>query len=204
MGVMPMFPLGSPLLPGAVLPLHVFEERYRQMVRDILAGDDDAEFGVVMIDRGWEVGGGDQRSDVGTVARILDMEVTPDGRYGMIAVGTERLRVVAWLPDDPYPVADVDVWPDDGEPLDADRIAALRRRVDEVNELVRELGDQRPGADTEISDDPRLAIYHLGARAPIGAVDRQRMLLAAGATDRAAVLEAALEDAAAVLEFRRT
>ena len=58
MGVMPMFPLGAALLPGAVLPLVVFESRYRQMVIDLLADDvNEPEFGVVMIDRGTEVGG---------------------------------------------------------------------------------------------------------------------------------------------------
>jgi uncharacterized protein len=82
MAVMPMFPLGTPLLPGAVLPLHVFESRYRQMVRDILADDvDPPEFGVVMIERGSEVGGGDERATIGTIARIVDIQVAPDGRY---------------------------------------------------------------------------------------------------------------------------
>src|SRR6478735_2099236 len=114
MGVMPMFPLGMALLPGAVLPLHVFEPRYRQMVHDILADDVEApEFGVVMIERGREVGGGDTRALVGTVARVVDMRALPDGRYALVAVGAERLRVNAWLPDDPYPLADIDVWPDD-------------------------------------------------------------------------------------------
>src|SRR6188768_1358294 len=114
MGVMPMFPLGTALLPGAVLPLHVFEPRYRQMVHDILSEDVDApEFGVVMIERGREVGGGDTRTGVGTVARVVDMRALADGRYALVAVGAERLRVNAWLPDDPYPLADIDPWSDD-------------------------------------------------------------------------------------------
>jgi ATP-dependent Lon protease len=102
MGVMPMFPLGTALLPGAVLPLHVFEPRYRQMVHDIVSDSVDApEFGVVMIERGREVGGGDTRTRVGTVARVVDMRALPDGRYALVAVGAERLQVKAWLPDDP-------------------------------------------------------------------------------------------------------
>src|SRR5688500_15370184 len=81
MGAMPMFPLGMALLPGAVLPLHVFEPRYRQMVHDMLADEVDApEFGVVMIERGREVGGGDTRTRVGTVARLVDIRALPDGR----------------------------------------------------------------------------------------------------------------------------
>jgi Lon protease-like protein len=207
MGVMPMFPLGSPLLPGAVLPLHVFEERYRQMVRDLLADDvNPLEFGVAMIERGFEVGGGEQRAELGTVARILDIEVSDDGRFGLITVGSERLRVNGWLPDDPYPLADVDVWPDEGDdPVDvAERVAALHTQVRELNDAVRELGDVAPPPDSEISDDPRLAVYHLGALAPLGPVDRYRMLAAPGLAERLEVLAAALDDAAAVLEFRRS
>ena len=205
MPVMPMFPLGMPLLPGAVLPLHVFEARYRQMVQDILADDvNPPEFGVVMIERGREVGGGDERSPIGTIARIIDIQVAPDGRYALAAVGTERLRVMAWLPDDPYPLADVDQWPDDdGVELSADTIDALHARVREINELARDLGEATPPSDAEISDDPRLALFHLAALAPLGAADRQRVLAAAGATERVEALRTALDDAAAVLEFRR-
>jgi Lon protease-like protein len=207
MAVMPMFPLGTPLLPGSVLPLHVFEPRYRQMVRDILADDvDPPEFGVVMIERGREVGGGDERSTIGTIARIVDIEVTPDGRYALAAVGAERLRVVAWLPDDPYPVADIDRWPDDdgGAVPTSDTIEALHVRVREINALVRELGELSPPPDTEISDDPGLALFHLAALSPLGAADRQRILTATGSAERVVVLREALDDAAAVLEFRRT
>ena len=207
MAVMPMFPLGTPLLPGSVLPLHVFEPRYRQMVREILADDvDPPEFGVVMIERGREVGGGDERSTIGTIARIVDIEVTPDGRYALAAVGAERLRVVAWLPDDPYPVADIDRWPDDdrGAVPTPDTIEALHVRVREINALVRELGELSPPPDTEISDDPGLALFHLAALSPLGAADRQRILSAPGSAERVVALREALDDAAAVLEFRRT
>ena len=62
---MPMFPLGTVLLPSVLLPLHIFEERYRTLIRDVL--DADREFGVVLIERGSEVGGGDTRSSVGTL-----------------------------------------------------------------------------------------------------------------------------------------
>ena len=136
MAVMPMFPLGSVLLPGSVLPLHVFEPRYRQLVIDCLADDTgDPEFGVTLIERGSEVGGGDQRTDVGVVARMVQVEALEGGRYALVAVGTRRIRVNAWLPDDPYPVADVDDWPD--EDPDA---AGLADRVDRVE------GTSRGGA----------------------------------------------------------
>lgn len=210
MAVMPMFPLGVVLLPGGVLPLNVFEDRYLQMFREILSDDvNPPEFGVVLITKGHEAGGGDERAMIATSARILDMQATPDGRYVLAAVGTERLRVNAWLPDDPYPIADVDVWSDTdvarGEASDADRalVAAAHRRVDEVNEIAAELGDETP-PPTDISDDPLLAVYHLGSLAPLGSADRFRLLAAPGLGERLDVLNSALDDVMAALNFRRS
>jgi uncharacterized protein len=208
MGVMPMFPLGTALLPGAVLPLHVFEPRYQQMVHDLLANDVDApEFGVVMIERGREVGGGDVRTRVGTVARVIEMGALPDGRYALVAVGSERLRVNAWLPDDPYPLADIDLWPDeDRGVLDLDAatrtVDELHTRVRELNDEVRALGDMTPPPDTEIATDPHLSLYHLGSLAPLGPADRQRMLETPTLLERLSVFATALDDAAAVVRFR--
>jgi Lon protease-like protein len=208
MGVMPMFPLGTVLLPGGVLPLNVFEDRYLQMFREILADDQHPpEFGVALITKGHEAGGGDERSTVATSARILDMQATPDGRYVLAAVGTERLRVNAWLPDDPYPIADVDVWVDADDAASADdlrpRVEQARGRVEELNALAARLGDQTP-PPTDISDDPLLAVYHLGSLAPLGPSDRYRMLAAPGLDQRLDVLDEALDDVAAALEFRRS
>ncbi|HEV7759443.1 MAG TPA: LON peptidase substrate-binding domain-containing protein, partial [Acidimicrobiales bacterium] len=104
MPVTPMFPLGTVLVPGMLLPLHVFEPRYRQMLDDCLAGD--RTFGVVLIERGSEVGGGDVRTGVGTLARILQAEQAADGRWALMAVGARRIRIDRWLPDDPYPRAE--------------------------------------------------------------------------------------------------
>src|SRR5581483_4712643 len=125
----PMFPLGSVLYPYATLPLHVFEPRYRMMMRDCLRGD--AEFGVVLIERGHEVGGGDARFSLGTLARLVRAHELPDGRYMVHAVGTRRLRVDEWLPDDPYPRAEVTLLP---EPRlsseEAERAGAALGRVE--------------------------------------------------------------------------
>ena len=104
---LPMFPLGTVLFPHAVLPLHIFEARYRELTETCLRGD--GRFGVVLIERGNEVGGGDSRFAVGTVARIVEAARTPDGRYLLATVGTERFRVQKWLDDDPFPRAEIDV-----------------------------------------------------------------------------------------------
>jgi hypothetical protein len=76
---LPMFPLSTVLLPGEVIPLHIFEVRYRQLTEHCLAGD--GNFGVVLIARGAEVGGGEQRSDIGPIAHIEDSMRFDDGRY---------------------------------------------------------------------------------------------------------------------------
>jgi uncharacterized protein len=205
MAVLPMFPLGTVLLPGGILPLHVFEPRYRQLVIDCLADDDgDPEFGVTMIERGWEVGGGDTRSDVGVVARMVQIEALPDGRYAIVAVGTRRIRVLAWLPDDPYPLADVDDWPDDDPDADGlpARVDAIRDRLGEVLELAVRAGDLRAVPELTLGDDPLLASYHLAGLAPLGPADRYRLLCAASPAERLDLLTAALDDVEAMLRFR--
>jgi Lon protease-like protein len=202
---LPMFPLGTVLLPGGVLPLHVFEPRYRAMVAACLAGD--REFGVVLIERGFEVGGGDERTMTGTIARMVQVAQLPDGRYAMITVGTTRIRVIEWLPDDPYPRASVKDWPDvDASPPpdsapDA-RVTALQARVRRLAALSLELGD--PGADVapEISADPAAASYQLASSAPLGPADRHRLLCEPGWEGRLALLDRLLDDAEAILQFR--
>lgn len=199
-----MFPLGTVLFPGALLPLHVFEPRYRAMVRDCVAADH--EFGVVLIERGSEVGGGDIRSMVGTIARIVQLAETPDGRYALVAAGARRLRVKVWLPDDPYPVAEVEDWPDDEADPDGDELHDLLdatvSRLRRLLALASEVGDQVPSATSELSVDPVLASYHAAALAPVGPADGQRLLETAGVRERLTLLGELLEDADAVLQFR--
>ncbi len=198
-----MFPLGTVLLPGGVLPLHVFEPRYRQLVLDCLADDSgEPEFGVTLIERGSEVGGGDQRAAVGVVARMVQVEPLPDGRYALVTVGTRRFRVKAWLPDDPYPLADVDEWRD----LDPDapglheRVAAATDRLREVLDLAARLADVP--REVTISDDPLVASYHLAGLAPLGPADRYRLLCAASPAERLDLLAECLDDVEAMLRFR--
>lgn len=197
-----MFPLGATLLPGSFLPLQIFEPRYQALLRDCLAGE--PEFGVVMIEQGQEVGGGDHRRDVGTVARILQVGEIGPGLYAVQAVGARRIRVNAWLPDDPYPLADVDEWPDEAcdaaslEPV----VASVEQEVRRVLALSIELGDLAPDATVEISEDPLLASYHLAAIAPIGAFDRFQLLLERGPRQRLERLSAMLGDVETLLRFR--
>jgi Lon protease-like protein len=199
---MPMFPLGTVLFPHATLPLHLFEDRYRALAETCLRGD--GRFGVVLIERGFEVGGGDQRFGVGTVARIVEAAQTPDGRYLLATVGTERFRVKKWLPDDPFPRAEIDLLDDPKRVADAAaRRDDVQRLLGRVLAMSAELGDRAaPVGAAALDDDPVRASYEAAARAPIGPLDAQRLLELDDPAERFTRLEALLTDAAEVLELR--
>ncbi|HKN88688.1 MAG TPA: LON peptidase substrate-binding domain-containing protein, partial [Acidimicrobiia bacterium] len=195
------------LLPDAHLPLHIFEPRYRALVKDALAGD--GEFGVVLIERGHEVGGGDARFGVGTIARIVQTAELPDGRWLVDAVGTERFRVTEWLPEDPYPAALVEDF--DDEPFDvadgaeaeaAERRTAVERRLRQVLALQVELGFPAPSAVRSLDEDPATAAYEAALLSPIGPMDAQKVLEAPGTVARLALLETLLDDARDLLARR--
>jgi Lon protease-like protein len=200
-----MFPLGSVLFPSMVLPLHVFEPRYQQLVHDCIEGE--PEFGVVLIERGNEVGGGDQRTAVGTIARIVEAAPFEDGRWAIGCVGTQRIRVIRWLDDDPYPRAEVQDWDepaDDGENQAEllDRLASTTQAVRRSLALHTELGDSTTAATVELSDEPVLATYQLAAVGPFGPADRQRLLEAPDALARLDQLSALTLDDLDYLRMR--
>jgi uncharacterized protein len=203
MTVLPMFPLGTVLLPSLVLPLHVFEPRYRQLTQDCLAGD--REFGVVLIERGSEIGGGDTRTSVGTVARVVEAVPFSDGRWALGTVGTRRIRVRRWLDDDPYPQAEVDDWDDPPPGPDLHHVLAAAVRVlRRVLAQQAELGDPAAPATQELSDDPVLASYQAVAISPLGPADRQALLAAPSAESRVERLHTLLVEEADVLARRLT
>lgn len=198
---LPMFPLGTVLVPGMVLPLHVFEPRYRALVADCLAGE--PVFGVVLIERGSEVGGGDVRTDLGTVARIVQVGRFPDGRFALVTVGTERIRVARWLPDDPYPQAEVvpapDAPPGPAAPARRDEVARLLRRL---VALRAELGDPAPREPPDLNADPATASWQAAVLAGLGPWDAQRLLGIDDPAERLATLAGLLAEAIEACEFR--
>lgn len=197
-----MFPLGTPLLPGAVLPLHVFELRYRMMMDDVVHADT-PEFGVVLIERGHEVGGGDTRSRVGTLARVVRHDELEDGRRAVVAVGERRIRVDEWLDDDPYPVAMVSDWDETATAVDDELVSRLEAIGDRFVELLRRVDDRTPFLERRGLDESIDAfVYRIGSTLPIGPVDRQRLLEADDTTERLARAVMAVEDLEAVVRFR--
>ncbi|MCU1449735.1 MAG: hypothetical protein JWP02_1905 [Acidimicrobiales bacterium] len=198
---LPMFPLSSVLFPGVALPLHVFEPRYRALTRHCL--DTDRRFGVVLIERGSEVGGGDVRFDVGCCARIVEASELPDGRWVLMALGIDRLRVERWLPEDPFPQAEVDLLTDQpaGPAADEQR-QVVERLLRRALALKAELGEPAPPATAELDDDAAVAAYQAAALAPLGPIDAQRLLEADGTDARLNALAVALTDAVDVLAQR--
>lgn len=174
---LPMFPLSNVVFPYMLLPLHIFEERYRVLMSD-LQDVFEPEFGVVLIERGWQVGGGEERADLGTVVRLLDSEQIEGGRWVAVTAGARRIRVTRWLPDSPYPMAEVEdvkdlEVSDEGEALREAAYYAVRK----VAALQAELGEPGAPLDFELADDPAIASYQACALSPIGPLDAQRLLV---------------------------
>ena len=112
---LPLFPLGAVLYPGMLLPLHIFEERYRQLVRDLLEGSDPRRFGVIAIRKGRETGidGVHSLYEVGCVATLRRVEQLEDGRFDIITVGTQRFKLLSLDETRPYLQGEVELLDDD-------------------------------------------------------------------------------------------
>ena len=172
---MPMFPLGSVLMPAMPLPLRIFEPRYLKLLGDLVA-EENPEFGVVLIERGQEVGGGEKRMSLGTIASVTDIG-TSEEFYGLESVGSKRFRVNAWLPDDPYPIADIDFLPDLiwDDTLMPSRVH-LEAKVRQLLAFASEFGDLQYSSDVELSDDPMEACWQLAGILPVGQLDQMDLL----------------------------
>jgi Lon protease-like protein len=194
-----MFPLSAVLFPQSTMPLHVFEPRYRQLMHDCLGGD--SRFGVVLIERGSEVGGGDQRAKLGTRGVITRAAELPDGRWVLEVCGEAVVVIEEWLPDDPYPQALVREPEPVPLPEDEPGLAALlddaTQRVRRARALLAEHGGGPavdPGLVLDGGGDTDLAAWQLCGVAPVSAYDSQRLLAADGAAERLALLVELMDD----------
>lgn len=122
---LPLFPLSEVLFPGMMLPLHIFEPRYRLMIRRCVS--EKIPFGVVLISRGQEVGSGAEFFNVGTTARITRVQRSDDGRLYIASIGEQRFRILQTMTDQPYLQGQVEVIPE--QPGEADQLDALTERA---------------------------------------------------------------------------
>ncbi|MDQ3732699.1 MAG: LON peptidase substrate-binding domain-containing protein [Actinomycetota bacterium] len=197
--MIPLFPLGSPLFPGMVLPLHVFEERYRLLIEDLLAQPDEGtrRFGVVAIRQGWEVGGGafgvsePALYSVGCLAVVRAISRRGNDRFDVVTIGSDRFRISTLHRDvSPYLQADIEQLPgaesDTGSEPEA---AALAGVVGPL--FLRYIAQVAALHGTEIElpglpDSPRELSYLVAAGALFTAEDRQALLVEDRTTARLA------------------
>lgn len=190
-----MFPLGTVVVPTQPIPLQLFEPRYLALIDDVLAGD--RTFGTCLIERGSEVGGGDQRLDVATLVDVVDANRRPDGRWAVQGLGRSRIRVVEWRDDDPYPQAEVEEFPDpDPNPAELERLDDVRIALrSAVGKLLGARGRSLPDGWLEhLADDPSTASFQLAAVCPAGPLDRYRLLAAPTVGLRLALLAELVAD----------
>lgn len=151
---LPLFPLNTVLFPGMVLPLHIFEERYKLMINRCLA--EGRPFGVMLIREGQEVGGEATPHEVGTTCVIAAVTHMDDGRMNIITIGNERFRLRAIHSSHPYLVAAAEPWPLAGA---EDRRA--RSLVEPTRALLRQYIDLLAVAEghkinvDQVPDDPQ-------------------------------------------------
>jgi Lon protease-like protein len=188
--LLPLFPLGTVLFPGMVLPLHVFEERYRQMVRDLLDRPEPREFGVIAIRKGREVGTENlhQLHEVGCVATLREVVPHPDGRFDLVAVGSRRFRLLRTDQALPYHQGEVEELADEpGAVGPGETVPETVRAVHAAfREYLNALAD-RAGAVirvADIPDEPVLLSYVIAAAMIIDIPERQALLAAPDALSR--------------------
>jgi Lon protease-like protein len=199
--ILPVFPLNTVLFPGLVLPLHIFEERYRTLVRELVASPEDGphEFGVVTLRRGTEVQTlpegdepavaeqpvtSDQLYEIGCTAELRQVTELPDGRFDIVTVGRRRFKVLGVdAGAGPYLTAEVEWLPDSDEPAD-DAAELLAPRV--LSAFRTYLDLLRPSAEglDQVPDDPTVLSHLVAATAQLTTDERQLLLAAPDTASR--------------------
>jgi Lon protease-like protein len=180
---LPLFPLGEVLFPGMILPLHIFEPRYRLMIRRCVS--EKIAFGVVLITRGQEVGPGAEFFNVGTTARITRVQRVDDGRLYIASVGEQRFRVLQTNTDQPYLQGQVEVIPEqpgDNQALDGltEQAMSLLSRYLQVITGSSELGESLREKDLA----PQRLSYTIGSLLQVDRAQKQAILEVPTTTSR--------------------
>jgi len=183
-----MFPLAAVVFPHSEMPLHVFEVRYQVLTRDALLGL--KEFGICLISRGSEVGGGDERVAVGTRVRIELAAPLEEDRWLLVTRGLERFRILEWLDADPYPRALVESFETVETGVSRDALVRTLGSVKALRRLQSEFADGWTSSciDLELDDAPDAAAWMLCAMSPLSLCDLQALLETPSAPERLARL----------------
>jgi Lon protease-like protein len=172
---LPLFPLNTVLFPGMVLPLHIFEERYKLMINRCL--EEERPFGVVLIREGEEVGDYAIPYDVGTTAVIAGVTRYDDGRMSIVSLGNERFRSRTLHYDEPYLVADVEPWP----LVSGDHVLS-QKQVEPMRALIRQyftllaLAEGHKIDVEEVPDEPRALALLIAIALQLPSSQKQALL----------------------------
>jgi Lon protease-like protein len=176
-----LFPLNHVLLPGMPLPLHIFEQRYRDLLTDLAAGPDGGRFGVVVLRSGTEAAAPRSEPEppdveqVGTLAEILEVQSNADGTSDLLSVGSRRFRVDALQPEGKaYLRAEVSFLDEREGALDDGKVAVARELMQRYDARLLRLAGRATGI--ELPTDPTALSYQIGARLPLPPEERQAVL----------------------------
>ncbi len=179
METLPLFPLGTVLYPGLVLPLHIFEDRYKQLIRDLLDTGEPRRFGVIAIREGREtgIGGVSALHEVGCTATLRDVTEGDDGQYDIVTVGTDRFKLHALGESRPYLTGEIELL---GEPVGDEAAAALTTAAVQraFRGYLNVLADRGSATISvpDLPDEPILISYLVAASMIIDLSDRQGLL----------------------------
>lgn len=175
---LPLFPLGSVLYPGLVLPLHIFEQRYRQLVADLLDGPEPRLFGVIAIQHGRETGvdGVSALYRTGCTAIVRRVDKRDDGRFDLVTVGGTRFRLLSLGEQAPYFSADVELLPDEPGGAEAAAVVpAVQRAFRDYLQVLSDQGGARVSIP-ELPDEPVLLSYLVAAAMVVDLPVKQQLL----------------------------
>jgi Lon protease-like protein len=158
---LPLFPLNLVLFPGMMLPLHIFEERYQEMIGD--CARDKKPFGVILIRDGEEVGGSAVPVDVGTTARIVDVQALGDGRMNILTRGDRRFKVHKITQETPYLVAQVSYLSDEAGPSAESLMEEIRAKYNRLLGRMETVSDS-PGGDAHVPSEPAALSFTIAAK----------------------------------------
>ena len=200
--LLPIFPLGVVLFPGTLMPLHLFEPRYRQMLADVRKGD--GRFGIIAAIPG--VAERDMPAGrMGCVAEVTDVEVMPDGRANIIVTGRERFALNAFVEHDaPYHMATGTVVSDESGSsavalaVAADEVIANFKRVAKAVRTLNDDTDPLP----ELPDDAAQVAWSVGAMIDLDLNARYRLLAERSPAARLTQIDYVLRKAIPDLELQ--
>jgi Lon protease-like protein len=179
---LPLFPLSTVLYPGLPIPLHVFEDRYREMFGRVLDGE--RRFGAVAIIHGHEVGGSAVYHPIGCVAEVRDVRRHPDGRLDVVARGERRFRIEGVTQAAPYIIANVATLGETAGDRAAERIGPVARLFNRYVTDLLELAGEDQIEQVDLPDDPVVASYLVAAGLQVDLPDKQNLLAVPSASER--------------------